>query len=600
MNREYLAIAVALIVLSLLILFIRKKKEGYTPPFLVDSTYVPYNHATQPYNSFTFINQTRVRVTKSSGVSPMLETSYTFVKDTLNISRIGRYKIVNYEIVDITGKHKYHPIGNDTGYWYNNQLFLGDQFNGFKSVYVKDSLATFKRPNGTSIVTHVYLAPEYFIANGMKFTYNQEEGVNIENGPKWAGPGTFKKKENETIQGYDVSWSSAPFAGNYYDAAFACLNTPGCNVFCFDRKRNRYWLKNIDHEFSKETTMNNDIDIYHKDVDLARSTTFRINKPGVSAPDPCVALIDGKYYMLNSAIDGIHVSSSATFEEGVFDSGQTVLTACQIKKYHNIANFKSLFAPDIAKIGSNVFIFYSFTTTNNDLDSKIYYVPFNTATNQVSFTGSPNPIMSRGIDPNIAFINGKYYMTFSNTQGTQLISISELRVNGNDISVVRTVNLSRPSMPWETSAGVPVNEGPSWFTSPNGIHFLVFSAAFSNTPEYCLSYFYLRKDSDPMIPSNWIKSKTPVTFSNPRTHPNNKLFGPGHGVVIKTTEGRYFNVFHASTSKNTQYQINGVPQRMPFAQEFFFDGDMPTFGNMLIASGTDLTPGKIPTITETC
>ncbi|WP_054968929.1 family 43 glycosylhydrolase [Alicyclobacillus ferrooxydans] len=199
-----------------------------------------------------------------------------------------------------------------------------------------------------------------------------------------------------------------------------------------------------------------------------------------------------------------------------------------------------------------------------------------------------NPIMNSGADPWAIYSGGKYYLTMTTgsdvtlweskdltniSQGTskvlwhspagyQDIWAPELHHIGNKWYVYvaadqngpqnlyiakmssptkissQRVEISSPTYSWETSVA-PINEGPE-VLKHDGKVFVVYSANASWTNDYCLGMLTLN-GTDPMNPSDWVKSPKPVFQSG------NGVFGPGHASFTVSPDGKqHWIVYHAA------------------------------------------------------
>ncbi|KAF2154936.1 glycoside hydrolase family 43 protein [Myriangium duriaei CBS 260.36] len=144
----------------------------------------------------------------------------------------------------------------------------------------------------------------------------------------------------------------------------------------------------------------------------------------------------------------------------------------------------------------------------------------------------------------------------------------------------RTI-LSVPSNPWEqTPYGRPAtmntqrlssNEGPQQLTNPEtGQNFVIYSAARSDNPNYCLGQLEL-VGADPMNNQDWVKRDAGCVFYQ------NKLedaYGVGHASFVKSPDGsEEWIVYHGMRNA-----WNGWTARTIRAQKFGWNSDgSPSF-----------------------
>jgi GH43 family beta-xylosidase len=130
------------------------------------------------------------------------------------------------------------------------------------------------------------------------------------------------------------------------------------------------------------------------------------------------------------------------------------------------------------------------------------------------------------------------------------------------------VELSRPTLGWETRGGPPtINEGPECLVRDGLVH-LIYSASGSWTDDYCLGRLTARLDSDLLDPDSWAKHPEPV-FA--RTE---GVFGPGHCSFTKSPDGAEdWIVYHTA-----RYRGAGWTREVR-TQPFTWDADgNPRFG----------------------
>lgn len=132
--------------------------------------------------------------------------------------------------------------------------------------------------------------------------------------------------------------------------------------------------------------------------------------------------------------------------------------------------------------------------------------------------------------------------------------------------------LSQPQYDWEKNGDPDVNEGPEFLKGPTGKVFLIYSASGCWTDEYALGMLTLKDGGNPLNPSDWTKSATPVFTKNA----SNGVYGPGHNSFFKSQDG---------TEDWLLYHANALPglgcgdARSPRMQKFTWNADgTPNFG----------------------
>jgi GH43 family beta-xylosidase len=187
------------------------------------------------------------------------------------------------------------------------------------------------------------------------------------------------------------------------------------------------------------------------------------------------------------------------------------------------------------------------------------------------------------IDATVFQYNDQLYMLWSgwqgNTNGEQDIYIAKMS-DPFTISSGRVL-ISSPTYDWEKMGAPPtVNEGPEMLENKSGNVFITYSASGCWTDNYCLGLLTLKHGGDPMNPSDWTKTATPV-FS---TLASAGAFAPGHNSFFKSRDGTEdWLLYHANSSPG----LGCGNSRSPRMQKFIWNVDgSPDFG----------TPAAINTI----
>lgn len=135
--------------------------------------------------------------------------------------------------------------------------------------------------------------------------------------------------------------------------------------------------------------------------------------------------------------------------------------------------------------------------------------------------------------------------------------------------------ISVPSNPWEkTPFGRPdtlnsdrlsSNEGPQQLVGPTGRQFVIYSAARSDNPNYCLAQLELVGD-DPMNSEDWRKRNDGCVFyQNKREN----AYGVGHASFVKGPDGNEdWIIYHGMRSYR-----NGWSERDIRAQRYTWNED---------------------------
>ncbi len=145
------------------------------------------------------------------------------------------------------------------------------------------------------------------------------------------------------------------------------------------------------------------------------------------------------------------------------------------------------------------------------------------------------------------------------------------------------VRLSTPTFPWEVH-GWRVNEGPEILTK-GGKTFVVYSASGGTTPFYSLGLL-TNTDGDLLNPASWSKSNTPVFVSY--QDKNGQVWGPGHNGFFRSPDGKDdWIIYHG---KETNADTWGG--RHARAQKINWNKDgTPDFGHPIPAGVSIDVPG---------
>ncbi|WP_218575188.1 family 43 glycosylhydrolase [Limnoglobus roseus] len=174
------------------------------------------------------------------------------------------------------------------------------------------------------------------------------------------------------------------------------------------------------------------------------------------------------------------------------------------------------------------------------------------------------------IDGTVLNLGDKLYFIWSGWEGAandrQNLYIAPL-ANPYTLGGPR-VEISRPTLPWETIGSPHVNEGPQVVVKGQTIN-LVYSAGGSWTDDYCLGLLTAGVGSDPLSPSSWKKQNRPAFRSG------GDVFGPGHASFVTSPDGREdWIVFHAARFPGSGWT------RSVRAQPFTWNSDgTPSFGD---------------------
>ncbi|KXX78313.1 Extracellular exo-alpha-(1-_5)-L-arabinofuranosidase [Madurella mycetomatis] len=294
--------------------------------------------------------------------------------------------------------------------------------------------------------------------------------------------------------------------------------------------------------------------------------------------DPFIVYYDGMYYLTSTTWSNIVITASPTIEGLKTASPQVVWTD------RNAARCCNVWAPEMHKVAGRWYIYYTAGPDVNDFvqRQRVWVLqggtgdPLSAAYSFVSQITPPN--YSQGmLDATVYNISGKSYFIYSSTVAPASLYIAELLT---PTTTGLATMISRPELPWERQ-GWSINEGPAGLTSPNGTHYVVFSASGCNTEHYKLGALKLSTGSDPLQASSWTKLPDPLFTTA------NGLHGPGHNAFFKSPDGTQdWNVYHANRSPSGGCDGG----RQTFVQPVGWNSDdTPDLGAPM-APGTQIQP----------
>jgi len=282
----------------------------------------------------------------------------------------------------------------------------------------------------------------------------------------------------------------------------------------------------------------------------------------ITAPDPWVIKHGDTYYFTCTTGKDLRITATKKMSQLSKAKSVTIWTPPATGYYS-----QEIWAPELHYIDNRWYMYFAADDGNNDHHR--VYVLENTDADPLSahwiFKGKVTDETNKwAIDASEFEYKGKQYLIWSGWEGddnvSQNIYIAELS-NPWTIGSKR-VMISTPQYYWEKKGsgnGLPViNEGPEILKSPSGRLFLTYSASGCWTDDYSLGMLSLKNDGDPMNPSDWVKSKTPVFTKSI----DNSVYGPGHNGFFKSLDGKEDWIIYHANPKTGQGCANYRSARM--------------------------------------
>lgn len=236
---------------------------------------------------------------------------------------------------------------------------------------------------------------------------------------------------------------------------------------------------------------------------------------------------------------------------------------------------RDIWAPEIHYLDNKWYMYFAADKNGDNATHRIYVLentssdPTNSA--NWTFKGKLNDTDDKwAIDLTVFTYNGTNYAAWSgwagDTDAGQNIYIAKL-TNPYTIEGTR-VMIAKPTYTWEGA----INEGPEALINANGQLFLTYSGNGCWTDDYCLGLLTLKPGGDPLSPSDWTKSETPVFTKNT----TGGAYGPGHNGFFLSPDGKEnWIIYHA----NSLAGVGCGDARSPRIQKFSWNNDgTPNFG----------------------
>ncbi|KAL4937865.1 hypothetical protein BDV06DRAFT_232300 [Aspergillus oleicola] len=267
---------------------------------------------------------------------------------------------------------------------------------------------------------------------------------------------------------------------------------------------------------------------------LSQAWTNPIRNPGGS--DPFIAYSGGYYYLLTTEWTDVQIARSTTIE------GLKTATSKVIYSDTTSSRCCNVWAPEVHYLGGRWYVY--FTAGNGDnLDGQNLHVLAGGSTPWDDYTYAAQLTTEWSIDASVLRFNtwGNFLM-YSCFHGVTYQSICLQQLGSDYISLTGSIYvISQPTLSFETY-GTPVNEGPVALYF-NGVTYIIYSASYCWTPNYCLGQLTWDGVSDPRDAGAWSKRGRCVFASA------NGNYGAGHNSFFQSPDGsQTWIAFHATSN----------------------------------------------------
>ncbi|MFT3903339.1 MAG: glycoside hydrolase family 43 protein [Niabella sp.] len=310
-----------------------------------------------------------------------------------------------------------------------------------------------------------------------------------------------------------------------------------------------------------------------------------------SGPDPWIIRKGNYYYYTQTTGNGVKLWKTQYVDDLRNATATIVWTPPAGTAYS-----ADVWAPELHYLDNKWYIYVTAASAGNNASHRIYVLENSSAdplnSGWVLKGKITDPTDKFAIDATVFTYKNDNYIVWSGWQGDmdgeQDLFIAKLS-NPYTIEGER-VMISKPTYDWEkisTGVNVLVNEGPEVVQNANGNVFLTYSANGCWSDDYCLGMLSLKQDGDPLNPTHWVKSSTPVFIKNT----NGGVFGPGHNGFFKSPDGKEDWIIYHANSLSGQ---GCGDLRCPRIQKFTWDANgAPVFGTPVgINTPTDKPSGE--------
>jgi GH43 family beta-xylosidase len=270
-------------------------------------------------------------------------------------------------------------------------------------------------------------------------------------------------------------------------------------------------------------------------VPAVSAYTNPIRNPGGS--DPQIVWSGGYYYLLSTTWTDVQIARADTVAGLKTAEKKVVYSTTEASRACNV------WAPEVHYLGGAWYVYY--TAGNcDDLGGQRLHVLRGGATPWDEYSYAAQLSTEWAIDASVLrFAEHGNFLVFSCFHGGLPNQSTCLQQLGDDfVSVTGDIHvISKPTEEWESS-GTPVQEGQNALYL-GGRTFIVYSASYCWTPDYCLGSLEWNGAGDPTAETSWTKSSQCLLKSA------NGNYGTGHNSFFMSPSGNEtWNAFHATSN----------------------------------------------------
>ncbi|MET1023710.1 MAG: glycoside hydrolase family 43 protein [Pseudoxanthomonas sp.] len=265
-----------------------------------------------------------------------------------------------------------------------------------------------------------------------------------------------------------------------------------------------------------------------------------------SGPDPWIARQGDTYYFMATHGDRLAIRKTTDLAKLADARDITVWTPPATGP-----NAKSVWAPELHRIGKSWFIYYTAADEvhNDDAHRGIFVLQNDSADPTQGHWTDHGRLKTEhaGIDGTTFAVGDKRYFVYSPYVGPDSVLAIVAMTNPWTLAGAETV-IARPDQSWERQGGRQILEGPEFLQGPRGDLFLTYSGSACWSDDYAIGLLSAKAGSDPLKASSWTKAGGPVLKQSPKA----KVFAPGHNGFFSAPGGDTWIVYHANPGPNMQ------------------------------------------------